>query len=392
MKLLHDLFHQAEPLFHKGGKLERLYPVFEATESFFFTSDKVTSSTVHVRDALDNKRLMISVVLALVPCVLFGAYNVGLQRLLATGQPTDLFSCFFLGFQYILPIIFVSYAVGGFWETLFAVVRGEEITEGFLVSGLLFPLTLPPTIPLWQVALGISFGVVIGKEVFGGVGMNILNPALTARAFLFFAYPGNISGDRVWSAVSYGKDTLVDGYSGATALGVLAIAPGDGPAVLEQAGFTWMDAFLGFIPGSIGETSAALIFAAGLLMIFMGVASWRTMLATLVGTAFMASVLNCFSSVSDNALLSLPFYWHYVLGGFAFGTVYMATDPVSSASTKTGKWVYGFFIGVLLVLIRAVNPAYPEGVMLAILFMNVFAPLIDYTVVRKNVSRRLARG
>jgi Na+-transporting NADH:ubiquinone oxidoreductase subunit B len=322
--------------------------------------------------------------MALTPCILLAIYNTGYQILKYSGEDITLASAMITGSMKILPIIFVSYAVGGFVEMIFALVRKHEINEGFLVTGILFPLTLPPSIPLWMVAVGVAFGVIIGKEVFGGTGMNILNPALTARVFLFFSYPGAMSGDKAWLGV--------DGVSQATPLSVVANAETGAKAVdvLQEAGYTFSDMLLGLIPGSIGETSALACLFGAFVLIVMGVGSWRVMAGCLSGTVLMSSAFLLMSS--SNPMLSIPPYMHFVMGGFAFGAVFMATDPVSAAATNLGRWIYGFLIGVLIVLIRCVNPAYPEGVMLAILFMNVFAPLIDHYVVKANISRRLKRA
>ncbi len=396
MKLLEKILEKQKPLFEKGGKLERFYPAFEAGETILFWTQRRTKSGPHIRDNLDTKRFMMFVVVALIPATLFGMYNVGYQHYKAIGAlaSTPFLDIFVFGAIKVLPIIIVSYAVGGLWEVIFAVVRKHEVNEGFLVTGLLFPLTLPPTIPLWQVALGITFGVVIGKEVFGGTGMNILNPALTARAFVFFAYPGDISGDKVWTAINFSSDKLVDGYSGATPLLVASSAePGmNSVNAVSQAGFSWMDMFVGFIPGSIAETSALMALIGALILILVGVGSWRIMLSVAAGGFFMATLLNVLAGPSSSAFLNLPAHYHLVMGGFAFGMIFMATDPVSASQTNTGKWIYGFLIGVLAVIIRTLNPAYPEGMMLAILFMNVFAPLIDYYVVKGNMRRRLSRA
>lgn len=390
-------------LFGKGGPLEKVYPLYEATETILLTPGTVTRGPSHVRDNLDLKRMMITVVVALIPTILFGVYNIGYQAHLAIeagalpldGWQTWVFdflglqyrsdsalACIVQGLLYYLPVLIVTGAIGGNIEALFAVLRGHEINEGFLVTWMLFPLILPPTIPLWQVGLGIAFGVVIGKEIFGGTGMNILNPALTARAFLFFAYPAFMSGDQVWIAA----DTTVDGVSGATWLAEAAT----GGAAALQAGVSWWDAFWGFIPGSMGETSfvAALIGMA--VLIATGIGSWRIMGGVVVGTFLMATLLNLIGS-DTNPMFSVPFHWHIVLGGWMFGMVYMATDPVSAAHSNSGKYVYGLLIGVMVVLIRVVNPAYPEGMMLAILFMNLFSAFIDYWVIQANVKRRAAR-
>jgi len=390
VKFLQKQLEKHEHHFKKGGKLEKFYPIWEAQETILFSLPKGTSKGPHVRDSLDTKRLMIMVVVALVPALLFGAYNTGLQDALALGKPTDqIVPLFGAGMMTILPIIIVSYAVGGFWEVLFAVVRKHEINEGFLVTGLLFPLILPPSIPLWQVAVGISFGVVIGKEVFGGTGMNILNPALTARAFLYFSYPVQISGDKVWTSVL----PTVDGFSGATPLAKAAQTHLGGNAVesLTQAGYTLKDLVVGTIPGSIGETSVIAILIGAALLLITGVGSWRIILSVLVG-AFITSVgLNQVAGDSLPGILSLPWQHQLSMGGLMFAAVFMATDPVSAARTQIGKYIYGFLIGVLTILIRLWNPAYPEGAMLAILFMNVFAPLIDHYVVQANIKRRLRR-
>lgn len=410
MKLLRDLLDRQRKHFTKGGRLERFHPLFEANETFLFTPGLVTRQASHVRDALDLKRMMITVVVSLIPATLMALYNTGLQAHLAIAagalplenwqtaamealglgfDPASVLACFVHGALYFLPITLVSYAVGGIFEVIFAIVRKHEVNEGFLVTGILFPLTLPPTIPLWQVALGIAFGVVLGKEVFGGTGMNILNPALVARAFCFFAYPAEISGDKVWIAAQ----TSADGYSGATWLSV-AVQGGNAALgnVYEEIGrgITWMDAFLGTIPGSMGETSALASLLGALLLVVTRVGSWRIMLSATVGTIAASYLMNSMASES-NRLLEIPFWWHMVLGGWAFGIAFMATDPVSAAHSQTGKYVYGFLIGVLSIFIRVLNPAYPEGVMLAILFMNVFAPTIDYFVVKANIRRRKAR-
>ena len=383
-------FKEMEPHFKEGGRFAWLYPLFEAKETFIFVPPKTSKSAVHIRDAIDSKRLMMTVVVALIPAVLFGMWNIGFHKLAALGQATDFWLCLGHGARHMLPIILVSYAAGGFWEVLFALVRKHEINEGFLVTGILFPLVCPPTLPLWMVALGMSFGVVIGKEVFGGTGMNILNPALTGRAFCFFAYPGNMSGDDVWTAVDVTK--AVDGWSGATPLSVASQSQGpDVVAALQSAGFTLREAFLGMIPGSMGEVSAAACALGAVVLLVTGVAAWRIMVSMVLGGIAGAFLMNAVAGPTSAGIMHLPWIWHLCVGGFAFGLVFMATDPVSAAATHTGKLIYGFLIGVLAVLVRAVNPAYPEGVMLAILFMNVFAPLIDHFVVRGNIRRRLAR-
>jgi Na+-transporting NADH:ubiquinone oxidoreductase subunit B len=413
MKFLRELHDKVEPLFHKGGKLEKLYPMYEAHDTLLFTPGHVTSGASHVRDTLDLKRMMVVVVFALIPCILVAMYNTGLQANLSLAEDMsaggwrgwimDVLSfgynannplaCMFHGALYYVPILLVTFIVGGHVEVLFSVIRKHEINEGFLVTGMLFPLILPPTIPLWQVAIGIAFGVIFGKEIFGGTGMNIFNPALTARAFLFFAYPAQISGDKVWTAVT--EANQVDGFSGATALGRLASvldpsAPDAWRATLDSMNISWADAFLGVIPGSMGETSAlACLLGAGLL-ILTGIGSWRIMLGGVVGTLGITLLLNAVGS-ETNALMNVPFHWHMVLGGWAFGLVFMATDPVSAPYTDRGRFIYGIFIGIFAILIRVVNPAYPEGMMLAILFMNMFSPLLDWMAKRSNIKRRLAR-
>jgi Na+-transporting NADH:ubiquinone oxidoreductase subunit B len=386
MKFLEDQIKNIGKLFGKGKPLEKFYPFYEAIDTFLLTPGKTTVKAPFVRDAIDLKRVMISVVIALIPCIFMGIYNTGYQIQLAKGLAPTLGVCLWLGSLKVLPIIIVTYAVGGFWEGLFSVIRKHEINEGFLVTGILFALILPPTIPLWQVAVGISFGVVIGKEIFGGTGMNVLNPALTARAFVFFAYPAQMSGDSVWAAI--------DGFSQATPLAVVAVAEKGSSAVaaLSQAGYSFKDAFLGFIPGSIGETSTLACLIGLAFLLITRIASWRIIVGCALGLVGMSSVFFLLKGENSMVFFSLPPYWHMVLGGFAFGSIFMATDPVSSSATDPGKWIYGILIGILVVLIRMVNPAYPEGVMLAILFMNVFAPLIDHFVVQQNIKRRLSRG
>ncbi len=409
MKILRNFLDSQEPLFKKGGPLEALYPFYEANDTLLYTPGEVTKGDVHVRDALDLKRMMITVVVALLPCVAMAFYNTGYQANLFVGEHgatplhnwqeavymalgfaydhTSVVANIVHGAIYFVPIFAVTFLIGGHIEVAFALARKHEINEGFLVTGFLFPLTLPPTIPLWQVAIGIAFGVIIGKEIFGGTGMNVLNPALTARAFLFFAYPAQISGDQPWIAADVA--TLPDTISGAT---YLAQAAQPGSTVVTEAAFggdLWMSHFTGFIPGSMGETSTLACLFGAFILIVSQVGSWRTMFGVAVGTFIMASLLNFIGS-DTNAMFGIPYYWHYVLGSWAFGTVFMATDPVSSAFTDRGKLIYGFFIGVLVVLVRVVNPAYPEGMMLAILFMNMFAPFIDDFFVQANIKRRAA--
>ena len=386
MRFIEEQSRKLKQLFEKGKPLEKFYPLYEAMDTFLFTPGTRTKKAPFVRDAVDLKRVMVFVIIGLIPCIFMGIYNTGYQMLAAKGESYTFGGCMWLGLVQVLPIILVSYMAGGFWEVLFAIVRKHEINEGFLVTGILYALVLPPTIPLWQVAVGISFGVVIGKEIFGGTGMNVLNPALTARAFVFFAYPAQMSGDAVWAAV--------DGFSRATPLAVIATAERGSSAVaaLTQAGYSFRDVFLGFIPGSIGETSALACLIGLAFLLITGVASWRIVAGCALGLTAMSGVFFLFRSESSLAFFSLPPYWHMAIGGFAFGSVYMATDPVSASATHLGRWIYGILIGALVVLIRMVNPAYPEGVMLAILFMNVFAPLIDHFVVRGNIKRRLARA
>ena len=372
------------PLFEKGGKLEKLYPLYEAGDTFARTSAEVTKGAPHVRDSIDQKRLMVFVIYALLPCLFFGIWNAGNQFNTANAvEGATFFSDLLRGAIMVLPIVLVSYMVGGIWEVLFAVVRKHEINEGFLVTGMLFPLVLPPTLPLWQVAVGISFGVIIGKEIFGGVGYNILNPALTGRAFLFFAYPQWISGDTVWVG------SAVDTVTQATPLAVAAAEKGtDAVAALNSAGFSLWNMTVGNIPGCIGATSVIAIVLGLVFLLITGIASWRVIASGIIGCAAMGALFNVLPL--DNAFASLPFYYHIIMGGFLFGIVFMATDPVSCSATNTGKWIYGFMIGALTVLIRVVNPAYPEGAMLAILFMNVMAPLIDHFVVQAHIKKRTA--
>jgi len=399
-KILDDM----APHFEKGGRYEKWYALYEAVDTIFYSPSKVTVSGAHVRDGVDLKRIMITVWLAAFPAMFYGMYNVGFQatsamaemgvvttgdwhavwiELFSSYNPNSIWDCFWYGAVHYIPIYAVVFIVGGFWEVLFATIRRHEINEGFFVTSILFSLIVPPDLPLWQAALGISFGVVVGKEVFGGTGKNFLNPALAGRAFLFFAYAPDISGDAVWTAV--------DGFSGATAMSQIA-AQGL-PAIATATGMelTWMDAFLGRMQGSIGETSTAAIAIGAVILLVTRIASWRIMSGVMLGMIAVATLLNVIGS-DTNAFFATPWYWHLVLGGFAFGMVFMATDPVSSSMTNTGKWVFGLLIGAMVVMIRVLNPAYPEGVMLAILFANLFAPLIDYAVVRANVKRRLARN
>ena len=395
---LRSFFDRIEPQFEKGGKYEKYFPLYEMVESFLFTPKTVTTAAPHARSYIDMKRIMTYVVIATIPCILFGLYNTGLQTNLAiqefgaSGWRAGIIETLGIGFNasnpianmlhgllYFLPIYIVTLLAGGLWEVVFATIRRHEVNEGFLVTSMLYTLILPASTPLWQVALGISFGVVIGKEVFGGTGKNFLNPALVGRAFLYFAYPAYMSGDTIW--------TPVDGFSGATALAVTA---SEGPAALPEYGITWMDAFVGTIQGCIGETStiAALLGLAFLLA--TKIANYRMVVGCLGGMIVFSSLLNWIGS-DTNPAFATPWYWHLVIGGYAFGLVFMVTEPVSGSHTNAGRYIYGALIGFMVVMIRVVNPAFPEGMMLAILFGNVFAPLIDYFVVQANIRRRARR-
>lgn len=380
-----------KPLFEKGGKFEKLWPLFDAGDTFMFTPPTVTSKGAHVRDGVDLKRVMMTVIYALLPCFFFGVWNAGHQyNIVNIGAPSGFVADILRGLIIVMPIVIVSYGVGGLWEVIFACVKRHEINEGLLVSGLLFPLILPPTIPLWQVAVGISFGVVIGKEIFGGTGRNIVNPALMSRAFLFFAYSQWMVGD-VWTKLA--KDgEVVDAFSGATPLGILLDIPAGSEsavAALNNAGFTFKNMLLGNIPGSIAETSTVACLLGAAILLITGVGSWRIMLSCFLGLFATAALFN----VTGKSLASqIPPHYHVVMGGFAFGAIFMATDPVSAAATKLGKWIYGFLIGVLIIVIRVANPAFPEGVMLSILFMNIVAPMIDHYVVSAHIKRRSRNG
>lgn len=409
---LKDLFHKMEPAFQKGGKYEKFYILFEAAYTIFYTPGTVTRKDAHVRDAIDSKRMMLIVWLALFPAMFWGMYNVGNQSIMALAvgdfaqnvansvakdwhfalanglgilnQDAGALAKMLLGAIFFLPIYLTVFAVGGFWEVLFAMVRKHEINEGFFVTSILLALIVPPTLPLWQAALATTFGVVVAKEVFGGVGKNFMNPALAGRAFLFFAYPAQISGDLVWTAA--------DGFSGATALSQWASG---GQVALKHVAtgetITWMDAFLGNIPGSVGEVSTLMLMIGAAIIVFARIASWRIIAGVMIGMAATATLFNLIGS-ETNAMFAMPWHWHLVLGGFALGMFFMATDPVSAAFTNKGKWWYGILIGVMCVLIRVANPAYPEGMMLAILFANLFAPIFDYLVVQGNIKRRKARN
>jgi len=396
---LRSTLDKLEPQFKPGGRYENWYALYEAVDTIFYSPNHVTRSSAHVRDGVDLKRIMITVWFATFPAMFYGMWNLGFQ---ANGAMTELgvsglqgwrgsvmtalagydassvWSCFLYGALHFLPLYLVTFVVGAFWEVLFAMKRGHEVNEGFFVTSVLFALTLPPDLPLWQAALGISFGVVIGKEVFGGTGKNFLNPALTGRAFLYFAYPAQLSGDAVWTAV--------DGYSGATPLGIVAA---EGMPALTQS-VTWMEAFIGSIPGSIGETSTLMVMLGGAVLLLTRIASWRVVAGCFVGMIAFSTLLNTVGSDSNPAF-AMPWYWHMVVGSFAFGAFFMATDPVSAAMTNRGRWAYGMLIGVMCVLIRVVNPAFPEGMMLAILFANLFAPLFDHFAVSANIKRRAAR-
>lgn len=399
MSLKHFL-ERIEPSFEKGGKYEKWYALYEAIATVLYTPGLVTKNGTHVRDSIDLKRIMIFVWLALFPALFFGMYNIGHQAVIALqagfGTPDTWQVAIFqalggeltadsgwgskmwYGAVWFLPIYAVTFIVGGFWEVLFASVRKHEVNEGFFVSSILFALILPATIPLWQVALGITFGVVVAKEVFGGTGRNFLNPALAGRAFLFFAYPLSMSGDTTW--------VVADGFSGATALSQAAQGTFD-----YANNANWLDAFMGFIPGSVGEVSTFAILLGGLVIIYTRIASWRIVGGVMIGMATIATLLNVIGS-DTNPMFAMPWHWHLVLGGFAFGMMFMATDPVSASFTNQAKWAYGFLIGAMVVFIRVINPAFPEGMMLAILFANLFAPLFDHFVVQANIKRRIARG
>ena len=396
---MRKLLDRFESDFHPGGKWEKLYPLFEAIDTFLYKPKSTTKNSSHVRDNIDLKRVMITVWLATFPAMFFGMWNIGFQAnsimadigmpsqdgirgaiigLLAGYDATSVWDNMIHGAAYFLPIYITTFVVGITWEIIFATVRKHEVNEGFFVTSILFSLSCPPDLPLWMVAIGISFGVVIGKEIFGGTGKNFLNPALTGRAFLYFAYPAYMSGDAVWTAV--------DGYSGAT---MLSLAASEGLPNASEA-YTWMESFIGTIPGSIGETSTLAILLGGFVLLYMKIASWRIVAGILLGSMVLSELFNLFNS--DNPMFSLPFYWHWVIGGFAFGAIFMATDPVSAAMTNSGKFWYGILIGVMVILIRVANPAFPEGMMLAILFANLFAPLFDHFAVNANIRRRLARG
>lgn len=394
MKALQNLFDKLKPNFEKGGKWEKFYTLYEGHRTIVFAPDLITEKRgAQIKDAVDLKRVMITVVLAMVPCLIFGIWNVGHQHYISTGVEGTLLDKFLIGAWAVIPILIVSYAVGLLTEFIFCVIRNHPISEGYLVTGMLIALIMPPTIPLWQVAIATIFAVVIGKEAFGGTGMNILNVALVARAFLYFAYPSDISGE-VWTF--FGDKQPVDGYSGATVLAYGAGAAANDTDMAADMAAHWYDGmfsfwnmFWGAIPGSIGETSTVMCLIGAAILILTGVGSWKIIFSVFAGSYVMGLIFNL---AGANSFMEMPAHYHLVAGGLAFGAVFMATDPVSASQTETGKWIYGFLIGILTVLIRVVNPAYPEGIMLAILFMNVFAPLIDYYVVDANKKRRLKRA
>ena len=402
MKLLRKIFDSQKPLFQKGGKFEKGYYLFEALEVFLFVPDHVTSKRgVQVKDAIDLKRLMMTVVIAMIPCLLFGIWNVGHQHFLANGSSVSFLEKIIFGSKVVLPVVLVSYTAGGIVEVIFSTIRRHPINEGFLVTGMLIPLIMPPGIPLWQVALATVFAITVAKEVFGGTGMNILNVALTARVFLYFGFPSDISGD-VWTYYGNDNQELISGYSGATPLylGASTVDNVDSnslaylldeysEAINQTEYYSFQNMFLGAIPGSIGETSTLMCLIGAFILIFTGVGSWRIMLSVFLGAYCMGFLFNL---IGSNEFMLISPEYHFVFGGLAFGAVFMATDPVTAAQTETGKWIYGFMIGLLTVVIRIFNPAYPEGIMLAILFMNVFAPLIDFYIVKANKKRRLKRA
>ncbi len=399
MKALRNYLDKIKPNFEKGGKLHWLYSTYDAFETFLFVPNTTSKSGVHIHDARDSKRTMIIVVIALLPALLVGMYNVGLQHYLSIGQAdvTSLLDMFLFGLLAMLPQLVVSYAVGLGIEFAFAQARKEEVAEGFLVSGILIPMILPVDTPLWMIAVATAFSVIFAKEVFGGTGYNVFNVALITRAFLFFSYPSKMSGDQVWVRTSdtfgLGGGNVIDGYSGATPLGQIATTEASSFGEFAFHGVTGQslsisDMFFGFIPGSMGEVSTFAILLGAIMLIMTGVGSWKTMLSVFLGGAAAVLIVNLFA---QNALMGMPVHYHFLLGGFAFGAVFMATDPVTASRTEKGKWIYGFFIGLLAVAIRVFNPGYPEGMMLAILFMNAFAPLIDFYVVDANIKRRLKR-
>lgn len=391
MKFVRNILDNIKPHVQEGAKFHKFHSTFDSIETLFFVPDHVTSKGAHVRDAMDLKRNMFMVVIALVPALLFGMWNVGYQNFLSTGTDGAFLDMFFFGFLRVLPIIIVSYVVGLGIEILFAQMRGHEVNEGYFVTGMLIPLIVPVDTPLWMVAIAVVFAVIIGKEVFGGTGMNIFNPALIARAFLFFAYPAKMSGDKIWiNGMSEGTG-VIDGFSGATPMAQLTAGTSSNELILgmQDKAMTFYDMFMGWIPGSIGETSTIAILIGAVILLLTGVANWKVMFSVFAGGLLMGLIFNLFAV---NAYMEVPAHYHLVMGGFAFGAVFMATDPVTATQTEPGKILYGFLIGIIAVLIRVVNPAYPEGMMLAILFMNTFAPLIDHYVVGANIKKRLKRA
>ena len=376
MQFLNNFMQKYRPNFEKGGKYEKYGPAFFGFDTFLFTPKHTTHSGAHIRDGIDLKRVMIIVVFALVPATIFGMWNIGYQHFHQLGIDKSFWELLGYGAVKFLPMVIISYAVGLGIEFWFAIMRGHAVNEGYLVSGLLIPLIMPIDLPLWMLVLSVIFAVIVGKEVFGGTGMNILNPALLARAFAFFSYAGSMSGDKVWVADA----AITDGVSGETILGTLAQG--------KEIGYSVLDMFMGYIPGSVGETSALMILIGAAFLIFTGIGSWKIMLSTVLGGAFTVMLFNAWGL---NALMNFPWWQHLLVGGFLFGAVFMATDPVTAAQTSKGKWIYGFLIGVVAMLVRIFNGAYPEGMMMAILLMNVFAPYIDHYVVQANVKKRLKR-
>jgi len=388
MKALRKLLDKLKPQFQKGGKLEKLHSTFDAFETFLYVPNKVTKTGTHIRDYMDMKRTMAIVVFAMLPALIFGMWNVGFQHFLATGEESDIWLNFLYGFKQVFPIIVVSYVSGLAVEFIFAQIRGHDVNEGFLVTGMLIPLIVPVDVPLWMVAVATIFAVIIGKEVFGGTGMNILNPALTARVFLFFAYPSEMTGTKIWVEGLKSGGNIINGFSGET---ILSQAAAGNTGFVNGTGeaYTVHDMFFGFIPGSIGETSTLAILVGAAILIYTGLGSWKIIFSVFFGGYFMGLVLNLFAV---NPFMEIPALQQLLIGGFAFGAVFMATDPVTAAQTEKGKFIYGFLTGLLAILIRVLNPAYPEGVMMAILLMNVFAPLIDHYVIEANIKKRLSRA
>lgn len=396
MNALRKYIDKIKPNFEKGGKFEKLHSVFDGFETFLFVPNTTSAKRgAHIHDTTDSKRTMIVVVIALIPALLFGMYNVGYQHFLAIGENMGFWGTFFYGFLAVLPIIVVSYAVGLGIEFIVAQIKGHEIQEGYLVTGFLIPLIVPVDTPLWMIAIATAFAVIFAKEVFGGTGMNVFNVALVTRAFLFFAYPTAMSGDSVWvrtkSVFGFGGGNAIDTFSGATPLGQVGVATTPTADIVSTLGepVSFWDGVIGLIPGSIGETSVIAILLGAILLLVTRVASWKTMLSVFAGGALMGFIFNAIGP--DTAAANFPWYYHLVFGGFAFGAVFMATDPVTSSRTETGKWIYGFLVGAMAIIIRVLNPGYAEGMMLAILLMNAFAPLIDYYVIDANIKRRLKR-